>query len=263
VLRRALAIALAGALALAGSGCRDDHVTIVFRPAPGASYTYAVHAESTTSSSLPGGSPHGDVVDLTAHQRVLDTSHGTTRVEVVLDRAGIGARTFVMRFDRAALLTAVDSVEGIPANALGDLGLSEIFPAAAGAPPDRALRPGDHWTIDDRVQLAGMSAPAHLSGDGRLIELGIVDGRDVATVVSTTSLPLTSTTTTADGEQTLRGTEHITITVVYDLADGTVRRSTSVTTGQFAVVLAPPTDQSGPPIDGMLRVEVRSTTERR
>jgi hypothetical protein len=36
-----------------------------------------------------------------------------------------------MRFDRAAQLTAVESVEGIPAEALGSLGLSEIFPAAA------------------------------------------------------------------------------------------------------------------------------------
>ena len=33
--------------------------------------------------------------------------------------------------------------------ALGELGLSEVFPAAAGAPPDRPLAPGDRW-VDRR-----------------------------------------------------------------------------------------------------------------
>jgi hypothetical protein len=193
---------------------------------------------------------------------VLDAGGDTTRIEVTLDRPGVGARTFVMRFDRAAQLTAVESVEGIPAEALGELGLSEIFPAAAGAPPNRRLRPGDRWAIDDLVQLPGMDAPARLSGEGRLVELGVVDGHDTATVTSSTTLPVTSRSTAANSSQTLSGTETTTITVVYDLADGAVRHSTSVTRGQFAVVLTPPTGDTTAPIAGRVSVEVRSTIDR-
>src|SRR5205085_12067235 len=169
--------------------------------------------------------------DFTASHRVLDAHNGTTRVEVRLERQGGGERTFIMRFDRAAQLTAVESVEGIPAEVLGSLGLSEIFPAAAGAPPARPLRPGDHWVIDDQVQLAGMDAPTRLAGAGHLVQLGVVDGHKTATVSSTTTLPLTSTSATSDGVQTLTGTQITTITVVYDLADGSVRHSTAATTG--------------------------------
>src|SRR5205085_8744351 len=182
-----------------------DRVTIAYRPAPGATFSYDIHVVSSTATSLPGRTvpppPPAVPTDITAQQRVLDAADGTTRVEVDLERAGIGARTFVMRFDRAAQLTAVESVEGIPAEALGSLGLSEIFPASAGAPPDRPLRPGDRWTIDDRVQLAGMDAPARLVGTGRLVELGVVDGHDTATVSSSTTFPLTSTSSTPQGLQ--------------------------------------------------------------
>jgi hypothetical protein len=193
---------------------------------------------------------------------VLDAADGTTRVEVQLERSGGGKRTFIMRFDRAAQLTAVESVEGIPAEALGALGLSEIFPSAAGAPPDRPLRPGDHWTIDDHVQLAGMDAPTRLTGTGHLVELGVVDGHKTATVTSSTSLPLTSTATTPNGVQTLTGTQTTTIDVVYDLADGSVRHSSAATIGRFSVLLAPPAGLPGAPIDGTLTVEVRSEIRR-
>ena len=88
--------------------------------------------------------------DFTARHRVLDASDGTTRVEVRLAREGLGERTFVMRFDRAAQLTAVESVEGIPAEALGSLGLSEIFPCRGGRtarPSAAARRPLGRSTI--------------------------------------------------------------------------------------------------------------------
>jgi hypothetical protein len=156
----------------------------------------------------------------------------------------------------------VESVEGIPAEALGSLGLSEIFPVAAGAPPDRPLRPGDHWAIDDRVQLAGMDAPARLTGSGHLVQLAVVDGHKTATVTSATTLPLTSTSTTSDGIQTLTGTQTTTITVVYDLADGSVRHSNAVTVGHFDVLLGPPAGQPGSPIKGTHTVALQSEIRR-
>src|SRR5437588_271995 len=103
-------------------------------------------------------------------------------------------RTFVVRVDRAAQLAEVRSVEGVPASALGGLGLAEIFPAAAGAPPDRRLSPGDRWTLDQPVAVSG-SGPARLTGSGRLTELGVVSGRKVATTSSAYRLPVATTTT--------------------------------------------------------------------
>jgi hypothetical protein len=251
--------------ALTSAGCRDDHVTIVYHPPPGATFEYAIHIESSTTNAF-GSSPvaRAPVVpaDINARHRVLDAAGDTTRVEVELEREGLGQRTFVMRFDRAAQLIAVESVEGIPAEALGSLGLSEIFPAAAGAPPDRPLRPGDHWVIDDQVQLPGMDAPARLSGTGHLVQLGVIDGHKTATVTSTTTLPLSSTTTTSTSVQTLTGTQTTTITVVYDLSDGSVRHTTAATTGRYDVVLAPPAGRPGPGIKGTLGVELRSEIRR-
>jgi len=253
-------------VALTAAACRDDHVTIAYRPQPGATFTYEIHVASTTTNSFADrpvtASPGVVPADFTARHRVLDAANGTNRVEVRLAREGGGERTFIMRFDRAAQLTAVESVEGIPAEALGSLGLPEIFPAAAGAPPDRPLRPGDRWTIDDHVQLAGMDAPTRLTGTGHLVELGVGDGHKTATVSSTTTLPLTSTNTTADGVQTLIGEQTTTITVVYDLADGSVRHSTAATTGQFKVLLGPPAGVAGTPIEGTLAVELRSEIRR-
>ena len=250
---------------LLASSCRDDHVKIVFDPEPGTVLAYDIHVVSSSTTLLVGQKPDTSPAapaDLTARQRVLDANDGTTRVEVDLSRAGIGTRTFIMRFDRAAQLTAVESVEGIPAEALGSLGLSEIFPASAGAPPDRPLRPGDRWDIDDRVQLAGMDAPAHLVGTGHLVELGVIDGHDTATVSSTTTLPLTATSSTPKGVQRLSGTQSTTITVVYDLANGAVRHSSAETTGRFDVVLSPPSGQPGTPITGTLTVDVKSEISR-
>jgi hypothetical protein len=262
---RRLLVVLVATLALVATACQDDHVTIAYHPEPGAQFTYAIHVVSSTTTALPGrtvSQPPAVPADITAHQRVLDAADGTTRVEVVLSREGIGTRTFVMRFDRAAQLTAVESVEGIPAEALGSLGLSEIFPSAAGAPPDQPLRPGDRWTIDDQVQLPGMAAPARLTGTGHLVQLGVVDGTKTATVESQTELPLTATSETSEGAQTLTGSQSTSITVVYDLASGAVRHSTAATIGRFDLVLAPPAGQAGAPLAGTLTVEVRSEIRR-
>jgi len=252
------------ALATLTTACRDDHVDLTFRPRAGASFRYAVHVESTSVTDIPGRPPSNprDVADLTADQHVLDVTGGVTRLQVRVDRPNVGARTFVMHFDRAAQLTDVESVEGIPAEALGQLGLSEIFPAAAGAPPDRRLQPGDRWTVDDQVQLAGMPEPARLTGEGRLVELGVVDGHRTATVTSTTTLPVTARSTAGGSAQTLTGVEATTITVVYDLDDGTVRRSSAQTSATFDVVLAAPAGQPSAPLHGTVRVEVHSDIRR-
>jgi hypothetical protein len=255
-------LALGAALVL--GGCRDDTVTLSYRPAPDATFDYEATVVSSTTTALPGQpvtTDRGRAV-LRAHHRVLTTDAGQADVEVVLSRPGIGERSFVMRFDRAAQLTHVDSVEGISTADLGPIGLSEIFPAAAGAPPDRPLRPGDRWVIDDSVQLPGMDAAARLRGEGRLVELGTDGGHDTAKVHSHIELPVHSRSSAGNGFQVLDGPETTDLLATYDLADGSVLEATATTTATFHLTLEPPTGQPGTPILGTLTISVRSTTHR-
>src|SRR5204863_218182 len=136
-----------------------------------------------------------DQARLEADETVLASGPEGVRVSVELRRAGSAARHFVVLFDRAAQLTAVESIEGLPASILEPFGLSEIFPAAAGAPPARPLGAGERWTIADQLRLAG-STPARLRGDGHPGRLGVVDGHQVAADTGATDLPARSGPTT-------------------------------------------------------------------
>ena len=259
-MRRALAVvALLVAAPLAG--CDDDTVVLTFRPEVGSRYTYEVEVDSVVTRTLEGAQPseRREHAVLRATHTVLAAGPGGVRVQVVLRRAGSGSRTFVVRFDRAAQLQAVESIEGIEVETLGELGLSEIFPAAAGAPPQERLRPGDRWTIGDTVALpGGQEQGTRLTGEGRLTELGVVDDADIATIVTETVLPISST----DGSQSLDGSQRTESTARHDLADGSVLDAASVTRGEFDVVISPPQGQSGSPVRGTLTVEVRSRTRR-
>jgi hypothetical protein len=250
-------------VALAFTGCRRDTVRLGFHPAVGATYSYTTTVDSSTRTSLLAKAVAPQHVTFASRERVLSIENGVTRVEVALDAQGSGSRTYVMQFDRAAQLTKVESVEGIPTDALGNLGITEIFPAAAGAPPDRPLRPGDRWTIDDNVQLEQRGAPANLSGQGQLVELGVVDGRRTATVRSTTLLPVRTASGGAASSQVLDGVQRTDLLVTYDLADGAVASVVATTTGQYTLTVSPPNGSHGQPVVGDLEVVVRSTTTRR
>jgi hypothetical protein len=263
--RRSLA-APAVALAVLGlAGCDDDGtVELSFHPAEGAEYAYETTVASTTATDVPCQTPTRriDRTTLAATHRVLEVGEDGVRVEVALSRPGVGTRTVIVRFDRAAQLTAVESVEGIPASALGELGLAEVFPATAGAPPDRPLAPGDRWSVDDEVQLDADAPPTRLRGEGRLVELGVEDGRDTATVATTTRLPVSTSTASASGTRSLDGEQVSDVVVTYDLEDGALRRAESVTTGRFELVLGPPPGGAGDLCVGTLEVEVRSEVSR-
>lgn len=258
-----VALALA---ALAGiAGCDGDGtVALAFRPDEGDELAYRTTVESTTSTDVPcqPARRRTDRATLAATHRVLEVGDDGVRVEVALSRTGVGTRTVVVRFDRAAQLTAVEEVEGIPAAALGELGLSEVFPAAAGAPPDRPLAPGDRWTVDDEVRLDADGPPTRLRGEGRLVELGVEDGQETATVDTTTTLAVSTTTASAAGTRSLDGEQVSNVVATYDLADGALRRAESVTTGRFELVLGPPPGGAGDPCVGTLDVEVRSRVSR-
>jgi hypothetical protein len=253
-------------LAAALVGCRDDRVVIAFRPPAGRTFSYAMTVATTTTVELPGRTPDPPAppVEVRAEQLVLPgQTPDEVRVRVQLTLPDAAPRTYVARFDRAAQLTAIDQVEGIPTAALGDLGLTEIFPAAAGAPPARGLRPGDTWAIDEELRLPGASAPAELTGRGKLVELGVVDGHRTATVHSATSLPLSTTVHSNAGAQELDGAQTTELDASYDVEDGSIVSGHAVTVGRFALVLSPPAGTPGSPVRGRLTVEIRTTIERR
>ena len=260
--RRVLPIVLAMA-GVALTGCRTDAVRLGFHPAVGATYSYTTTVDSATHTTLLASDVAPQHLTFASRERVLSLANGLARVEVVLDAQGSGTRTYVMQFDRAAQLTKVESVEGIPTGALGNLGITEIFPAAAGAPPDHPLRPGDRWTIDDNVQLEQATAPANLTGQGQLVELGVVDGRRTATVRTTTVLPVRTTSTSATSSQVLDGVQTTQLIVTYDLADGAVASVIATTTGRYTLTVSPPNGSRDQPVVGDLSVVVRSTTTRR
>ena len=258
---------LLGALA----GCREDTVRLAFRPEVGAVYHYEVRVRSTSEVRLPGEAPETrtEEIVLQSEHTVLAANEDGVRVQVILGDASGSVRTFVVRFDRAAQLESVEAedAEGSFGDTTGEdggtLGLSEIFPAAAVAPPEGELEPGASWVIDDRVAVPGAVGLAHLTGNGRLRELGIEDDVEVAKLVTSSVLSLAAEQTSADGERVLlRGQQATEQRASRDLGDGAVRSASSRTTGTYDLEVQPPIGQLRDPVRGTLRVTVTSKTTR-
>jgi len=261
--RRLTGLFLLGAL---GCGvlvaCRPDTVQVAFRPPVGARYRYQVDVTKVRTIQLGSDAPQRTVDDarIEADEMVLTSGPQGIRVQVELRRVGSTPRLFVVRFDRAAQLTAVETIEGLPASILEPFGLSEIFPAAAGAPPARPLAAGEQWTIDDPLTLAG-SAPSRLQGSGRLVSFGVVGGRKVASIRSSTMLPVASESALQGGQLALHGIERTVSTASRELADGAVEKASSTTGGDYEVALTPDGGQ-GSPVTGTLTIQVVSQTKR-
>jgi hypothetical protein len=244
------------------AACRPDTVQVAFRPPVGARYRYQVDVTKARTIQLGSDQAQRTVDDarIEADETVLASGPEGIRVRVELRRGGSAPRLFVVLFDRAAQLTAVETIEGLPASVLEPFGLSEIFPAAAGAPPARPLAAGEHWTIDDRLTLAG-SAPARLQGSGRLVSFGVVGGRKVASIRSSTQLPITTASALQGGQLALHGVERTVSTASRELQDGAVEKAASTTGGTYEVALTP-AGGNATPVTGTLTIEVKSTTKR-
>ena len=242
------------------AGCRPDTVRLAYDPAPGTTTSYEVRVRTETVLDLEGRarSKRTQTAVLRVRQRVLP---GERRVEVRLERPGSPPRTFVARLDPSAHVSGIESVEGLPVAVLGDVGLAELVPAAAPVVPDRPLRPGERWTIDQPLRLPG-SPPSRLRGTGRLVELGVVDDVDTPTVRASTPLAVRRVTTITEGRVELDGRQVSDTTTRHVLADGTVVSGRSTTVGTFAVSLAPPGGAAASALDGTLRVTVRSDVRR-
>ncbi len=245
------------------TACDKEAVQVGFRPEAGASYRYEIKVQSVTTTVLGDEAPDRAVDEVTLESRdtVLAASPEEVRVQVVLRRAGSPDRTFLVRFDRAARLAGVDQVDGLPPEVLGPVGLPEFLPAAATAPPDRALSPGEKWKIDASPTLPGAAGAVRLQGTGRLVKVTTIGGRKVAAIKAETSVPLSSTSQVGTSTVTLSGTERTESTANRALADGVVEEASSVTRGTYDLVLTP-TAGAGAPVRGSMSVEIRSQTKR-
>lgn len=255
-----MAVALPALLGL--SACEEGTVRLTFRPEVGAVYRYEVEVRTVSEVDLGGAAPERreeDVV-LRAVHTVLRSGDEGVQVRVLLQSPGAPEQVFEVVFDRAAQLEAVASIEGVPDERLGMLGISEIFPAAAGAPPDQPLAPGASWEIDDAIELPQTGSDTRLRGSGRLVELDIVGDEAVARLVSAARLPLESVLPTPGGTLRLEGEQVTDYTATHDLDDGAVREATSDTVGDFRLEVEPVGAADAAPVVGSLRVEVSSRT---
>lgn len=256
----AVAAVAAGAVALAG--CSAGTVVVGGRPAVGAVAVYRVEAHSVTTTAIAGQAARRTVADavVTARHRVLEASAAGTVVEVRVTREGAPAATVVVRFDRRSRRTSVERAEGLAADALGEVGLAELFPSAAAAPPTRALAPGARWRLGAPVALGDSSG--RLSGQGRLVALGVAGGRELAQVATSYRVPVRRAAAAGTGQVVLDGTLATTARVSYDLGDDQVHAVRARTAGRYAVTLLPPPGVAGEPVSGTLDVEVTSSSRR-
>jgi hypothetical protein len=245
------------------TGCEKESVNVGFRPEAGASYRYEIKVQSTTTTVLGDEAPDRalDEVTLETRDTVLSAAAEEVRVQVVLHRAGSPDRIFLVRFDRAHQLAGVDLVDGLPPEVLGPVGLPAFMPAAATAPPDRPLSPGEKWKIDATPSVPGASAGLRMEGTGRLVKVTTMGGRKVAAIKAETSVPLSSTAEVGGSTVTISGTERTESTANRALADGVLEEATSVTRGTYDLVLSPAAGSSAQ-VRGTMLVEIRAQTRR-
>jgi hypothetical protein len=263
-MRRLGAIAFAcllGGTAL--SACSShEKVEVSFRPSAGTSYRYEVKVHSVTTTTIGRDTPErtSDDAVMEATETVLDASPEEVRVQVALRRPGSPDRTFVVRFDRAAQLSGVEAVDGLPPAVLGQSAFPEFLPAAAGAPPKKMLAPGEKWKIDVKPTLPG-GVTAHLEGTGKLVRLTKAGGQKSASMRSQTRLPLVSSSKLGDVTVGLEGVEVTEATSTRSVSDGAVQSATATTRGTYQLTLTGPGDNALP-VTGTSVVDVRSETHR-
>ena len=254
------------ALAVIGAACDDPAIQLTYRPAVGSKTVYRLKVSTSTTTKLEGEATthRNESFVLRSEQLVQSAAPGSeTQVSVRLTGAGRDARDFQVRLDRGGQLASVETVGGVPASALGNLGISELLPSAAGALPSKPLRPGDRWRINQLLRIGGARA-GRLVGFGRLASLGVSDGTKQAMVDTEVALPVDRTTAGEGGGTVhLIGAVRTTMHVTQRVIDGVVLAATAKSVGRYDVTLLPPTPEGGPPIVGTLVVTVRSTTNAR
>lgn len=260
-LRRCSVIVLA-ALSIALTSCNDsERIDLVFSAEAGTELEYTITVASRVVTRL-GGAPevNEEEIRLRAVQEVVAVSdEGVVDLEITMTSESDRPRVFEVRLDRTRGLASVDAVQGLPLEALGELGPARLVLLANGLTPDHPLEPGGRWAIERELQLP--EGPETLRGGGRLEGLTHENELPVARVRVDTTLPIDRSMNLEQGRVRLSGEERTRAQLDYLVADGTVRGARSVTTGVFALEVTPPPGTGARPLEGELEVRVESRTE--
>lgn len=244
------------------AGCEPHTVVIRFEPAVGDGYRFRSDISTHVVRTIDEETTVEDADSvLDATEVVTEVDEDEITVAVTLERDGATRRAYEVRFDRGDRLTAIDLVEGVPAEALG-LDLANDLPADVASPPPGPLEPGATWTIERAVEVGDGGEPVVVRGRGRIDSLGVVDGNDVAVVVVELSVPIRSTIDTDDGVVTVRGHQTSTSHTTYDLEDGAAREDRTEIGGDVDVVVRPPTGVVARPVRGTIDYRVETRTVR-
>lgn len=245
------------------AACEDPTFELRFEPEVGDEYRF--RSEVTTDVTRrteaetvdPEPTRTRAILDATETVDAIDGDDIT--VDVLLERDSAAPRGYEVRFDRADRITAIDLIEGVPADALG-LDLRTDLPAGVASPPSGPLEPGDRWEIERPIEGRGPSTVVR--GRGWVESLGVRDGDDVAVIIVELTVPVRATFETPDGTVTIEGVQESRSRTAYDLADGLARADSTTITGEIEVLIDPPEGVVAPPIPGLVRYRVEAVTER-
>ena len=258
-LRCAAALAVA---VLALAACKEHTVAVRFEPEVGDVYRFRADIETSVTRTVDGETTEEvDEAVLDATETVRSVGEDEILVRVALQRDDTPPRTADVRLDRASRLTAIDLVEGVPAEALG-LDVAMDLPADITSPPTGPLEPGDRWEISREVTIGDLARPVLVVGTGRIDSLGVEDGHDVAVAVVQLEVPVRTVVDSPDGRIRLVGTQRTVSETAYDLADGAMRRDRTVTEGDVDVIAEPPAGVDAAPLQGDIDYRIETRTRR-
>jgi hypothetical protein len=244
------------------AACEEHTVAVRFEPEVGDVYRFRAEVETDVVRTVDGvTTSEADAATLDATQTVQAVADDEVLVRVALRRDDAAPRTIDVRLDRASRLTAIDLVEGVPAEALG-LDVAMHLPADIASPPTGRLEPGDRWEILREVSLGGLARPVLVQGQGRIDSLGVEDGREVVVAVVELDIPVRTVIDTADGRVRLVGTQRTTSETAYDLEDGAMHRDRTVTDGAVEVIAEPPAGVDAEPLRGDIEYRIVTRTRR-
>ncbi len=239
--------ALLGGFVLA-SACRPANVTVDPHLEVGdrARYRYEIEAEVTRA--LENATPTTTRIDteLVADQEVTALTEDGAEAAVTLRRTGSPPRAAQVVLDRAGAIRSIELVEDLTNGAVGLGELGSLFPPST-APPTTPLAPGDRWSISEDG----------LEGEGRLARLGVVDGADVAVVETSLVEALEDAVAAGTSAVSLDGELRSEGTIAYDLADGSMRRSSSRSRGDVRAVIQPPPGVGSEPAHARITYDIR------
>lgn len=241
-------MAALGGLLVAAGACREGTVVVDPRPDVGDRARYRYEIDATVTRALDQGAPQTSEIDsvLVVDQRIASVTGDRVEADVTLRRDGAAPRTARVALDRSGAIQGFELVEGLDAAALDLASLSSLLPPGT-APPRRALRPGDRWSISDGTQL----------GQGRLTRLGVIDGDDVAVVDTTINEDIDEDVAAGASAARLTGTLRSTTSTSYRLTDGAIRRASARSHGEVQAQIDPPPGVDAAPALATITFEIR------